>query len=112
MNAVGKLDIVPCSCEHSRDAVRIKCLVDEYRWFMMKRRQPLTMEQYQQLLNTEKFKSLKLYSLVTDSMTVELGESAIAHTFIKNYIKTHPHFIHDGPDFGDLNVKVEFYNST
>lgn len=112
MSTTKTLDVESCSCESSSDAVRIKCLVDNYRLFRIKRHQPLTAEQYHQLLNTEKLKSLKLYSIVTDSITIELGESAIAHTFIKNYIKTHPMFFRDGPEFGDLNVKVDFYNST
>lgn len=102
-----------CTCENETDESRVKCLVNHFQILMEQRQQPIPREQLTKMLATQSLNSIELFSVVVDSATHEFAENQILFTFIKNYVKTHPQFLVDGPtNIGDLKLKSSFFQST
>lgn len=102
-----------CTCENQTDIIRIKCLIKHFKALMDQRQQPIPTEQITKMLAAPSLAHIELFSVVVDSATHEFAENQILFTFIKNYIKTHPHFLNDGPtNMGDLKLKSSFFQST
>lgn len=55
---------------------------------------------------------VKFETIETESLVQTLPENQIFYTFIQEYIKRHPSFLRDGPELGDLNLRVHFFAST
>jgi len=101
-----------CDCEYNGNEVRIKCLISAYKNLMTFRRKPLTNVQLETLYSTNTLSEFKLSSLILDTATEVFAESQILYTFIQAYVKTHPGFLIDGPDIGDIRIKTDFFSST
>lgn len=101
-----------CPCEKKSESDRIKCLIEKYKLLMLQRGKAITKGDLEELLSTTKLGNVKLNTFKPRTKTEELAECQIAFTFIKEYMKTHPQFIKDGPTLGDLHFKTNFFNLT
>ncbi|AYP97977.1 OrNV gp094-like protein [Mauternbach virus] len=103
---------VRCACEYNGSEARIKCLISAYKNLMLFRRRPLTNVQLETLYSTNNLSEFKLSSLIFDTATEAFAESQILYTFVELHAKTHPGFLIDGPDIGDIRLKTNFFSST
>lgn len=102
-----------CTCENQSDGARIECLVREFETLMAHRRQTIPKAQLTKMRTVQSLAEIELLNVVVESATHEFAENQILFTFIKNYIKTHPQFLIDGPSsIGDLKLKSSFFQST
>lgn len=101
-----------CKCDTSIDSVRIKCLVDAYSKLMSARCLPISKSERERLLSYSHLAEVKFETVETESLAQSLPENQIFYTFIQEYIKTHPSFLRDGPELGDLKLRVHFFAST
>lgn len=97
-----------CKCEFFTDKERIKCLVGAFNRLMVARGMGLSQQQIQNMLENNRLKDIQLFQLEAKSETHALTESQILHSFVREFIKTHPRFAIDGPDLGDLVLKTNF----
>lgn len=101
-----------CTCENQSESVRVECLVRQFQTLMVQRRQPLNSQRLNTLLATPRLADIELFNVVVDSATHEFAENQILYTFIKNYVRSHPQFLVDGPDIGVFKLKTSFFQST
>jgi len=102
-----------CECEQYGEAKRIECLVNSYRRLLKYRRLVLPLNIEYSIKSCNRLSNLTLVEISDDeNITKKITEFQIFHTFIKRYSKTHPKFIRDGPDLGDIVLTSNFYQST
>ncbi|AUQ44022.1 putative gp106-like protein [Esparto virus] len=106
------MNIDQCLCESRDDIARITCIVNAYKKLMDFRHRPLTTLQYNSLLSIQKLSNLKFDGISVKTTTEVLAESQILFTFIQQFVKTHPKFLIDGPDIGDIRLKMDFFSAT
>lgn len=101
-----------CKCENSCDKERIVCLVDAYSKLMNARCLSISKLDRERLFSYTRLADLHFEEIETESLVQSLPENQILYTFIQDYIKRHPSFLRDGPELGDLNLRVHFFEST
>lgn len=101
-----------CKCENSSDKERIHCIVSAYSDLMTARCLSISKLDRERLLSYTRLADLQFDVIETESLVQSLPENQILYTFIQDYIKRHPSFLRDGPELGDLNLRVHFFAST
>jgi hypothetical protein len=108
---VNAVQVCPCTLQNN-ESIKIQCFANHYRNFMFVRQTPLSERVYKDLLDTTSMANLQLPTIHTTNFTAQLAECQILYTFIEQYTRTHPRFVSNVQQLGDMKIKKHFYSST